>query len=297
MRSLLRTSFSGTGRSEQHDRARRRDAEAIRFVGPFQRQHHAGLDQTLLSIHSCNARPASRRQDLAPQPLQQTDFRRRERRDAFEEHDPIARDETAVYERAAADFAGGQQRERPANARCDETTLQLRQQRAADAAITPSWSDGDPENPGTLARGRAHDGRHELVPGLRDQRGLAAAHRCDDLGQRNHGVGIGVVRLFEQADGRVEVVVVEVPDPPHHGIPREAKSVIPSYEAGPAAASVTCLGVFYGVLWNLPRFTIRRSALRASVLAPGRSGDGCGAAPTMTPPSPPSSVRSIPESR
>ncbi len=99
----------------------------------------------------------------------------------------------------------------------DQSTFQLREQAATDAAVAPSRRDGKTQDPGALAGNRGEDGAHQFMADLCYERGLAAPHGGEHLGHRNHRPRVGFARLLldQQPDRAVEVVVVEIAYSPY----------------------------------------------------------------------------------
>ncbi len=60
-----------------------------------------------------------------------------------------------------------------------------------------------------------NDRCYEIASNPRNERGLTAADGNHDLVQRNDRLRVGITRFFQQANCTIEVVVMEVPDPPH----------------------------------------------------------------------------------
>jgi hypothetical protein len=121
----------------------------------------------------------------------------------------------AVLQRQRADLVlGGQEAGDPVGPRRDQPPFQLGQHRAADALAAPARGQADPHQ---LRAGPADGADHradDLLADYRHDRGRVRAHGADQVGDTEHGRSSAGRRVIPQPDGRIEVILVEVADPP-----------------------------------------------------------------------------------
>jgi len=207
--------LAGAGRPEQDHRLGLRHAESLGHLGVGQRQHDPALDDLLLPLHAGHRLPEASGQDATTQLAEGRRVRGDQVLVLLEVRQSLPGRVATVVQRHRAGGVLGQQRADPPDAVRAEPAFQFGEQGATDAAAAPTRRQRDQQHPGPLALDLRDRQPDHLVGHDRDHRRLAGAGRRHHLRDREDWESaIGLPALVPDLCGLVQVVVVEVAQPP-----------------------------------------------------------------------------------